>query len=613
MAQQRIILDRYAQIERLGSGATGTVDLCWDARIRRYVAIKRLPLSQAAPGAQVAGLAEARMAAALNHPNIVSVYDFEAADGEALLIMEAIEGPALSDILDETPPGQLDRDIIASIANSVASALSFAHSNNVLHLDVKPDNILVDLEGRTKLSDFGISKLADARGLALPSGGTIGYMPPEQLRAEELDQRCDVFALGMVVYEMLTGENPFLADTLEKSRALVERFALQPPSAIRDDVPPAIDEVVFGAIEPDWRDRYPGPEAFMRDLLPLLGNARLGASKLKEAISADEDDARELATQGWARADAGADAGRDEAGGPGGGRGAGRGRRAERAADGRGSAQNGGTIWERLGTRTGALARYLASFALCWWTSAIGLVASGLLPTGWAFAAALLVGALGLVGRGVGALAAVAVLGAGFVFNPGASAPLGCALVALAVAWFAFSGRRSFAAGPCALSAVPAGLVWFTPIAPVLAGYFLRPLHALCATALSCALALCLAAETQSASLLHFNIGVVASAHDVATLFEMVKHPGLWLVVGSWLVGTVLFSLLCSRETKISSIIGACVIGALMLGAHVLAASLAAGQLAAPHFAWTVSTACATAIGICLGATGAPAAREGDT
>ena len=148
MAQQRIILDRYAQIERLGSGATGTVDLCWDARIRRYVAIKRMPLSSTTPGAQVPGLAEARMAAALNHPNIVSVYDFEAADGEALLIMEAIEGPALSDILDETPPGQLDRDIIASIANSVASALSFAHSNNVLHLDVKPDNILVDLEGR---------------------------------------------------------------------------------------------------------------------------------------------------------------------------------------------------------------------------------------------------------------------------------------------------------------------------------------------------------------------------------------------------------------------------------------------------------------------------------
>lgn len=606
MAQQRIILDRYAQIERLGSGATGTVDLCWDARIRRYVAIKRMPLSSTTPGAQVPGLAEARMAAALNHPNIVSVYDFEAADGEALLIMEAIEGPALSDILDETPPGQLDRDIIASIANSVASALSFAHSNNVLHLDVKPDNILVDLEGRTKLSDFGISELADARGLAFPAGGTIGYMPPEQLRAEELDQRCDVFALGMVVYEMLVGENPFVADTLDKSRKLVERFAIKPPSAVRADISAAIDDVVFAAIEPDWRDRYPDLAAFMRDLLPLLGNPKLGASKLKEAISADEDDARELATGAWAQGSANAGGG-DVQGGKGG--------RREKRDDGRHrrALGAGGDIWGRLDPRAGAIARYAASFALCWWTSAIGLVASELLPTGWAFAAALLVGALAFVGHGVGACAAVAVLGAGIACNPNASTPLGCAIAALGIVWVVVSGRRSFAGGPCALSVVPAGLVWFTPISPVLAGYFLRPLHALSSTLLSCVLALCLAAETRSGSLLHFNLGVVAGGNDVAWLLEMVRSPAVWLVMGSWLVGTVLFSLLCSRETKISSIMGACALGASMLGAQVLAASLAAGQLAAPDLTWTVSTACATAIGICLGATDAPAAREGDT
>lgn len=606
MAQQRIILDRYAQIERLGSGATGTVDLCWDARIRRYVAIKRMPLSQAGADGHVAGLDEARMAASLNHPNIVGVYDFEAADGEALLIMEAIEGPALSDILDETPPGQLDRDIIASIANSVAGALKFAHANNVLHLDVKPDNILVDLEGRTKLSDFGISELADARGLAFPAGGTIGYMPPEQLRAEELDQRCDVFALGMVVYEMLTGENPFLADTLERSLALVERFAVQPPSSFRDDVPVQIDDVVMGAIEPDWRERYHSPQAFMRDLLPLLGDPRLGASKLKEAISADEDEARELAEAGWppepADAEDGGGHGEEDEGRP--GRGQARRQRARGGAD---------TVWERLGPRAGAIARYAASFALCWWTSAMGLVASGLLPAGWALTAALLVGTLAFIGRGVGACAAVVVLGAGLACNQDASTPVGCAIAVLGLAWVAVSGRRSFAGGPCALSVVPAGLVWFTPAAPVLSGYFLRPLQAFFSTLLSCALALCLAAETQSASLLHFNLGAVVSGGDVACLLGMVKDPGVWLAMGSWLVGTVLFSLLRSRETRISSIMGACVIGAAMLGAQVLAASLAAGQLAAPDLAWTVSTACATAIGIFLGATDAPAAREGDT
>ncbi len=222
-------------------------------------------------------------------------------------------------------------------------------------------------------------------------------------------------------------------------------------------------------------------------------------------------------------------------------------------------------------------------------------------------------GALGLVGRGVGACAALVVLGGGLVCNPATSTPIGIAIAALGVVWVVVSGRRSFAGGPCALSVVPAGLVWFTPVAPVLAGYFLRPLHALFSTFLSCVLALCLAAETQSGSLLHFNLGIAASGNDVAWLFELVKTPAVWLVMGSWLVGTVLFSLLCSRETKISSIMGACVIGAFMLGAQVLAAFLAAGQPAAPNLAWTVSTACATAIGICLGATGAPAAREGDT
>ena len=583
MAQKRIILDRYAQIERMGAGATGSVDLCWDTRIRRYVAIKRLPLSASATRAGAAGtpgLAEARMAASLNHPNIVSVYDFDVAGDEALLIMEAIGGPALSDILDETPPGQLDRDIIASIAQSTAAALQFAHDNGVLHLDVKPDNILVDLEGRTKLSDFGISELADARGLASPTGGTIGYMPPEQLRTEELDQRCDVFALGMVVYEMLTGENPFFADSLDASRKLIERFDVAAPSTRRDDVGRDLDDVVVRAIEPDWRERYVSTEDFMRDLLPLLGSARRGTAKLKEAVNAVDDDAQ---------------AGEGEDGGHG----------ARRAA---GTGMHG-LLQERFTPRRLLLAGRITSFLLCWWTAALGLVAFGVLPTGTAMAAALAVGALGLAGHGIGALAAIALVGGALVYVPAGPAGVGAALLAAGLLWWVFAGRRGVADANCALSAVPLGLAWLAPVAPFLAGLCLPPARAAASAAMSWLLAWVLAVETKSASLLHCGLALDPSAGDLSLLADMAKDPATWLAGTSWVAAAVLFSLIRSRRTRLSSIMGGCVAGVVAIAVQVLVASSAAGALAAPDLPWTLATAAGWAVATFLAAATTPGGK----
>lgn len=162
--QGPLILDRYRPIEVKGEGGSGKVEICWDTRIQRRVAIKRMPISSEWANGSIPGLAEARTGAMLSRPSIVSVYDFDTVDNEAFLIMEAIEGPSLAQIIDDTPPATFDLDIAAAIVLAVGDAIEFAHENQVLHLDIKPDNILVNRNGACKVSDFGVSELADAQG-----------------------------------------------------------------------------------------------------------------------------------------------------------------------------------------------------------------------------------------------------------------------------------------------------------------------------------------------------------------------------------------------------------------------------------------------------------------
>ena len=583
MAQQRIILGRYAQIERMGQGASATVDLCWDSRIRRYVAIKRLPLAQRADNSAAPGLTEARTAASLNHPHIVSVYDFEVEDNEALLIMEAIEGPALYKILEETPAGRLDLDIIASIADSVAEALQFAHGSHILHLDVKPDNILVDLQGRTKLSDFGIAKLADARGLALPTGGTIGYMPPEQLQAQELDQRCDVFALGMVVYEMLTGENPFFADTIEESLKKINKFNIDAPSSVRHDIPSTIDDVLIQAIDPDCNNRYEDVEEFVEHLIPILGNPKRGQKKLKNALNKTDEDEPDPATAS---------------------------KYDQQEKTKLLKKRNRGPrtpLWERFDEHHGFIAGRILSFILCWWCAALGITNFEIFSTPISILVALVAGAVGLVGFGIGAALSLVVLGASIIYNPDNAIGLGVMTILFAAAWVACTGRRSISNSCCGICIIPLCLAWASPLAPVLAGYFLRPLYALSAVLLNIWLALLLAMLTGSASLLHCNLAIIASqGSDVEILLNMLQNPQFWIISISWIVGSVLFSLLCSRKSKIWSFLGIFVCAAVMLGAHVLVVLVQTGQLGPINLPWTISTALALVLGAFLCASNAP-------
>ena len=191
----------------------------------------------------------------LMDPNIVTVYDFEVQGQTAYLIMEYIEGITLTELLRDYAD-YLTPDMAAAVFGSVAHALEVAHENQVLHLDIKPDNVLVNRQGQVKVTDFGLATLADAGGFGAAGGGTIGYMPLEQMRGMSLDARCDEWALAAVTYEMLAGENPFLAPDLARAESAIEDAELVLPSLCWDELDPAADDVVFYALDPDREQRY---------------------------------------------------------------------------------------------------------------------------------------------------------------------------------------------------------------------------------------------------------------------------------------------------------------------------------------------------------------------
>ncbi|MDR1421813.1 MAG: serine/threonine protein kinase [Coriobacteriales bacterium] len=302
-----LILHRYRPIENRGKGGFATVDVVWDTRLQRRVAMKRIPLTISET--DLPGINEARTAALLNDSHIVNVLDFEVTGTEALLIMEYVDGPTLGTLLRESPE-LLSLDIIASLATGISDALAYAHENQVLHLDIKPDNILISPKGHVKVTDFGLAQLSGVAGFSEPQGGTIGYMPPEQLTAGEVDERTDQWAFAILLYQLLTGANPFLASTVQESYDRIMTEAIVLPSAVRDDLDPAADEVLLRALDAEKDGRYPTVAAFMQELSAWLGNPGVGTRRLKARAQEREvaDDADADADADSARADTAAGA-----------------------------------------------------------------------------------------------------------------------------------------------------------------------------------------------------------------------------------------------------------------------------------------------------------------
>lgn len=280
---EELLFGRYRPLETLGTGGYGTVFSAWDESLKRRVAIKQIPLEEH----EDEGLEEARTAALLNHPNIVSVFDFVASDNEAYIIMEYIEGLALSQIdrLD------LDDDSLAAIAKGVGAALSFAHKNGVLHVDIKPANILINSEGHIKLIDFGISRLSGVYGHDSASGGTVGYMPLEQLEGNPSLAATDQWAFAAVMYELLAGEYPY-ENEQRFSSDMDEMLAIQQkgePELLSVDTP-ALDDAFKIALSRDPRMRFSRVSALTEALLLGLGSPSQGRKNLAHIALDNLDD-----------------------------------------------------------------------------------------------------------------------------------------------------------------------------------------------------------------------------------------------------------------------------------------------------------------------------------
>ncbi len=279
-------LGRYKILDEIGRGAMGVVYLAKDPLIGRLVALKTFHMGSVIHGRELdmfraRFIREAQSAGILSHPNIVTIHDVveESEEGATFIAMEYVRGTDLKEILyAEKRPGLEE---VVNVVGQVAEGLDYAHSKGVVHRDVKPANILITQDRQVKLTDFGIARL-DTSNLTLDGQllGTPNYMAPEQIQGEETDHRADIFSLGVVLYEMLTGEKPFRGENVTVVTHRIVYDSYTPPEEHVGHLPERIQEVLARALAKDPDDRY----ARVRDLADELRVA-VAASKAQERLN----------------------------------------------------------------------------------------------------------------------------------------------------------------------------------------------------------------------------------------------------------------------------------------------------------------------------------------
>lgn len=621
MAKRKLILDRYKPLAQAGAGGFGTVQVAWDTRIQRKVAIKCIQLSEtelrraSLPGAdavsspridpadvppwedlpgegagedegagvgagfgaadgpaaaaatpaaavsaspsaldpgssvsltrddaplvhtlaRIPGLDEARTAAMLSDQNIVTVYDFEIQDSVAYLIMEYVEGMTLTELLRDHDAA-LTLDVAAAVFSGVAHALEVAHESQVLHLDIKPDNILINLQGQVKVTDFGLATLADASGFGRTGGGTIGYMPLEQMRSESLDVRCDEWALASVTYEMLSGENPFFASDLWAAQEAIEEAELVLPSLCWDDLDEEADDVLFTALDPDREERFGSIEDFAAELEPLLGDAQQGKRALAAIVQGPVEE----------------ECGEEEP--------------VPRVP-----------LRDRITDREVGLASRACGAAgsalLAFWSLGQIPQAAGIgNPLFWGIGA--LIAFAGFLRPHLGALLGFGALSAACMTQ---SCHAGaCVFFAAAIVWWWTLGRYGDSLANCALAVPLAGAVAMGPLAPIAAGLSLRTLPAM-GTALFQVFEAFVLASFGSGSIIGWNCfftwpyagNTTQGMMPADVMLALLCRPETWIMAASWVLAAGACALACSCPSRAFSITG------VVLGAVVQVAGLA--------------------------------------
>ncbi|MCL1798697.1 MAG: serine/threonine protein kinase [Eggerthellaceae bacterium] len=587
--QDHLILNRFRLIAEAGSGGFSTVQLAWDPRMQRRVAIKCFPLGEddrtqmdaatfGYPGGYpgegyqesqsylphslegIPGLREARTDALFTDSAIVEAYDFVVQGSTAYLIMEYVDGLTLAELL-QAYDGELSLDVVATIFSSVAQALKVAHENRVLHLDIKPSNVLISRQGQVKVADFGLATLAGSTGFGAASGGTIGYMPPEQMRQESLDVRCDEWALASITYEMLTGKNPFIVRDFSQAEAAIVNAELVLPSLCIDGLSAEADDVLFYALDPDRKARYSSVADFAEEMGRFLGDQVEGKHELALLVEQACEDFGDGFPEDAERHPVYLD------------------------------------FFDRMSRRSKGIASRVWG-ALN--TAALGFVALSSMPQIDGWASPLFWGILALLvvtaaikphlGAILGLLALVVAL---FANN----APLlGLVLLSLSLLWWLFIGRMGDSQANSATAPALFGGAGFNQMSPLLVGFLLNTKDAVANIVFALVLSMVLAGFG-SGSLLGWNtVGFwdFAGTGIQDRVWDLLVQPSTWCVIASWFLAAAAVRLLCLRRTRFLAAVG------ILLGTAVLVGGLCQGAwLDSGYASWMPDS---LALGLTIGA-----------
>lgn len=263
------LINRYEIIMKIGSGGMADVYKAKDHVLNRLVAIKVLKQEYSTDATFVKKFrVEAQSAAGLSHPNIVNVYDVGEDDGVYFIVMELVQGITLKNYIDMK--GKLDIREALNISVQIASGLSAAHENRIIHRDIKPQNIIMSRDGKVKVTDFGIAKVADSTTVTTTAAGTVHYISPEQARGGYSDERSDIYSLGVTMYEMVTGRVPFEGETNVAVALMHIQSEITPPRQLEPSIPVSFEKIILKCTQKKPERRYASARELIADLRKVL-------------------------------------------------------------------------------------------------------------------------------------------------------------------------------------------------------------------------------------------------------------------------------------------------------------------------------------------------------